>query len=97
MAKVDKTLEKWRQNTPTDVPVDKAIGIIERFFPGQFQQNRTSHIVVQDDRLKGIYGYGPDGDFTVPVSGGQKVKGKYLKRLAETIKYLSELEEGGHE
>ena len=91
MAKVDKTLDKWLNNTPTDEPLKKVKAIIERFFSGQHSQDSSSHIVRQDDSLKGIPEYGPAGDFTVCVKGGQKVKGRYLKRLALTIELLEEL------
>jgi len=61
------------------------------FFDGQYSQSSSSHIIIQDDRLRGIIGYGPAGDFTVCVTGGQRVKGRYLKRLALTIELLEEL------
>jgi hypothetical protein len=38
---------------------------------------------------------GPVGDFTVPIKGGQKVKGRYLKRLAIMVTFLKELRKGG--
>lgn len=91
MSKVEKRLSKWLSATPTDVPVDEVLSILKRFFDGKYEQ-KGSHIVVTDKRLIGIPGYGPLGDFCVPVKGGQRVKGVYLKRLAETIDILEELE-----
>lgn len=93
MSKVEKILKRWLTNTPKDAPKDKVIGLIKRFFPGQYKQESGSHIVIQDDRLIGIGGYGPEGDFDIPIKGGQKVKGWYLKKLAQTIKLLGEMEE----
>ena len=93
MAKVEKILDKWLNNTPTDEPIEKVNAIIERFFSGQYSQSSSSHIVIQDDRLKGFHDYGPAGDFTVIVKSGQRVKGRYLRRLALTIKLLEELKE----
>ena len=93
MSKVDKTLKKWLTNTPKDVPKDRVIALIKRFFPGQYRQEGGSHIVIQDDRLIGIHGYGLEGDFDIPTKGGQKVKGFYLKKLAHTIKLLGEMKE----
>lgn len=93
MAKVDKILNKWLNNTPTHEPLDKVKAIIERFFCGQHSQPSGSHIVIQDDRLIGIHDYGPAGDFTVCVIGGQRVKGRYLRRLALTIRLLEDLNE----
>lgn len=93
MAKVDKLLGNWRNNPPTDVPKEKVLAVLERFFPGQWEKKKGSHIVIQDDRLIGVYDYGPAGDFDMPIKGGKKVKGVYLKKLAQTIELLKELEE----
>ncbi|MBW1896650.1 MAG: hypothetical protein JRI47_06295 [Deltaproteobacteria bacterium] len=93
MSKYDKKLKKWLENTPTDVPKQQVVAVLDRCFSGQWRFLRGSHIVVQDDRLIGYPGYGPEGDFDIPVKGGQKVKGVYLKRLAQTIKLLEEMEE----
>lgn len=93
MSRVDKKIEKWLKNTPIDEPVDSVKAIIERFFSGQYTHSGSSHIVIQDDRLKGIQNYGPAGDFTVCVSKGKRVKGRYLYRLALTIRLLEELKE----
>lgn len=92
MSKVEKRLSRWRIDTPTDVPVDEVLSILDRFFDGRYVRTGGSHIVVTDKRLIGLPGYGPLGDFSVPVKGGQRVKGFYLKRLAETIYILEELE-----
>ncbi|MGA3287142.1 MAG: hypothetical protein ABSD46_06930 [Bacteroidota bacterium] len=79
-----KTLEKWKYNTPVDAPIDSVKAIIDYYF-GEFEQNATSHMVIKDEDLKknGITEIA--GFFVIPVSGGQKVKGRYLKRLVEAI------------
>jgi hypothetical protein len=92
MSQVNKTLNKWRKNPPTDAPKDEVLAIIKRFFAGQYRQTSGSHVVIQDDRLIGIDGYGPAGDFDVPIKGGQRVKGVYLRKLALTIELLEETE-----
>lgn len=92
MSKINKTLTKWSINTPTDAPIDKVIALIKRFFKDQYELISGSHIVIRNDNLIGRPDYGPDGDFTVPVSGGQKVKGYYLKKLADTIILLEQIE-----
>lgn len=95
MSKVDKRLNKWLDNTPVDAPVSEVIGILDRFFDGLYSNPKggSSHYVVRDERLKAFPDlYGHNGEFTVPVKGGQKVKGVYLKRLSQTIKLIKELE-----
>ena len=91
MARVDKKLERWANNTPKHAPKEDVLAIIERFFSRQYKQTSSSHIVIQDDRLGGYPECGPAGDFTVVISGGQKVKGHYLRRLAQIIRFLEEL------
>ncbi len=93
MTKVDKTLEKWLKNPPQEVPKRRVLAVVERFFPGQYETKSGSHIVIRHEKLIGIQEYGPDGSFDIPVKGGQKVKGFYLKKLARTIRLLEEMEE----
>lgn len=85
MAKVDKRLDKWLNNTPKDVPRHEVEAMLDRFFPNQWRMSSGSHIVVSDDNLKGLEDYGPKGDFDIPVHGGKRVKGYYLKKLVYTI------------
>jgi hypothetical protein len=92
MSRAEKKISRWLENPPTDAPKDEVIAVVQRFFAGRFEFKAGSHIVVRDERLRGYPNYGPDGDFTIPVRGGQKVKGVYLKRLAETISLLEEIE-----
>lgn len=88
MSQVQKTLDKWLNNTPKEVPKEKVLAMLERFFNGQYEEKGGSHIPVQDDRLIGLPGYGPAGDFSIVIKGGQKVKGYNLKKLATTIMLL---------
>lgn len=91
MSRADKKVEKWLKNPPKDAPKEEALGIIKRFFPGQYRQKSGSHVVIRDDMLIGLVGYGPAGDFDIPIKRGQSVKGYYLKKLAKTIKLLEEM------
>ena len=93
MTRVEKKLDRWIDNTPKDAPKDEVLSMLDRFFPDRYEMKSGSHIVVRDSRLKGIPDYGPDGDFDIPVQGGQRVKGFYLKKLAQAIRFLQEIEE----
>lgn len=88
MSQVKKTLDKWLNNPPKEVPKEKVLAILDRFFHGQYEKKGGSHIPVQDHRLIGFPEYGPNGDFSIIIKGGQKVKGYYLQKLAETIMLL---------
>lgn len=92
MSRVEKILEKWLNDPPVEVPKEGVLAMIKRFFPGQYEQGSGSHIVIRDDRLIDIPNYGPAGDFDVVIKGGQKVKGFYLRKLAQTIKLLEDIE-----
>jgi|AntAceMinimDraft_17_1070374.scaffolds.fasta_scaffold204868_2 hypothetical protein len=90
MTKREKRLTRWLNNPPSEVPRDQVIAMIDYYFPDQYEWDDGSHIVVNDERLRGISGFGPEGDFTVVIKSGKSVKGLYLKRLATAIQYLSE-------
>jgi hypothetical protein len=92
MGKADKRLRNWLENAPTDAPVDQVRSVLKRYFPQGHKEKPGSHIVAWDQSLIGREGFGPTGDFTIPVKGGQRVKGYYLERLARAIKIIAETE-----
>lgn len=81
MGKPEKNIAAWRQSAPVEARKEQVFAILERYFPGQYELKPGSHIVVTVEKLKGRYGYGPDGDFSIPVKSGQSVKGVYLRHL----------------
>jgi hypothetical protein len=94
MSKREKLLDKWRRNAPTAEPVDKVLAVIDHFFAqAEVNWQGGSHIIIEDQRLKGIDGFDALGHFEIPVRGGQKVIGKYLERLVKAIDILAELED----
>lgn len=95
MGKRDKKLDKWRNNTPKEVPVAEVQAIVDYFFPSsQLPKKKGSHnIVIRDDRLVGFREFGPLGHLEIPVKGGQKVKGWYLIDLVKAIDIIKESSE----
>jgi len=92
LSKREKLLRKWLNNPPKEVKKDEVLAVLDYYFSGKYENKPGSHIVITDDRLKDDPRCGPMCDFTVPIKGGQKVKGFYIKRLAEILKYLGEIE-----
>ncbi len=91
MHKIEKKLQKWR-NSKQDVPKEELYSVLNHFFPEMWTYGgRTgSHIFkITHPQLKGLPEYGIDGDFIVPVSGGQRVKYFYLKKLIKTIELIT--------
>jgi hypothetical protein len=91
MDKVEKTLQRWR-NSKQEVRVEELFPVLNRFFPDSWDYGgqRGSHVIkVTHPLLKGIPGYGPDGDFCVPTRGGQKVVFFYLKLVLKSIELIS--------
>jgi hypothetical protein len=88
MARIDKLLTKWVQNTPSDENKDTVISVLDRYFSGLYEFKTGSHIMVRHPDLIGKEGFGPQGDFAVIIAGGQRVKGPYLKTLGEVILHL---------
>lgn len=81
MSKRDKILKKWRQNTPKEEKLETVLAVINYYFEGYRQ--RGSHIIVEDTRLdeEGI-------QLILAIKNGQKIKGFYLRRIANIIKEL---------
>lgn len=90
MGKRDRLLTKWRDNPPTDAPVDEVEAVINYFFSGSRVKGRpgSHNLIIRDDRLKDKGEFGPLGRLEIPVKGGQKVKGIYLQKLAQAIDIL---------
>ena len=93
MAKIDKLLNRWSENPPREENVDTVLAVLDRFFEGRYRKVSGSHIVVSHPDLAGKREYGPQGEFTIPVKGGQKVKGQYVRDLVEVILSLGLREE----
>jgi hypothetical protein len=84
-----KTLENWKYRTPKEEVRDTVIAIIDYYFSGKYTQSSSSHIMIKDKRLQEHGVTDIVGVLTVPISGGQKVKGFYLKRLVRAIEIIT--------
>ena len=88
-------IEKWLNNTPDHEAVELVKGVLVRTFgedalcrdTGDSHQLRVKH-----PALAQLPGFGPFGHLSIPVSKGQWVKGYYLRRIAQAIKWLGEVE-----
>lgn len=93
--------KKKRNEKFQELRVEQVENIIEISFES-YDHKRGSHIIIQDSRLKrygelyGINDYGPLGQLTIPVVGGQKVKAIYVEKLISAIE-ICELMEGKNE
>lgn len=92
MSQREKLLYAWLNNTPVSAPKHEVFGVLDHFFADEYTQLGGSHIVVTSLRLKGVPGADALGCITIPLSGGQKVKGRYLNNLAKAIDYLRSVE-----
>ncbi len=96
MSRIEKRIRKWRNPSfRQDVPLEDIFTVLNTFFPDsyEFGGKRGSHIItVWHDCLKGESNFGIDGDFTIPTTGGKKIKHFYLKKLIEAIDIIKECE-----
>lgn len=90
--------KKKRNEKIPELRVEVVDNIIKSYFD-HYEQGRGSHIIVQDHRLKKyseinyLSEYGPNGQLTIPVSGGQKVKRIYVEKILLAIEICEIMEE----
>jgi predicted RNA binding protein YcfA (HicA-like mRNA interferase family) len=88
MSRIEKILAKWRSK-PVSVPKEQVLSVLERY-GFDIEKKRGSHIIVRHPCLIDKPEFGLDGEFTIPVKGGQLVKGVYLKTILIAISILKE-------
>ncbi|MBU0712650.1 hypothetical protein KKA87_12150 [bacterium] len=94
MSKVEKRVEKWRTGKQP-VPKDSLESILNHYFSGYWSQSGKggSHIFkISHPVIAQMVDSNSDGDLTIPVSGGQKVKPFYLKKIVRAIDLLNQME-----
>lgn len=95
MSRIEKTLKRWK-NSRQEVRTEELFPVLNLFFPDMWSYGSKtgSHVIkVTHPSLKGLPGYGPDGDFTIPTVGGQKVKNFYLKDIIDAVNIISHEEQ----
>jgi len=92
MSKIDKTIANWRQpKTPREVKKNEVLNVLKHYNL-DWEMTGGSHMVVRDERLVNKGTFGKTGEFSIPVSGGQKVKYYYIKSILNAIDCI----EGGN-
>ncbi len=92
MSKIERILERW-QRGPVDADKNEVLSVLDRF-GFEYEYKPGSHIVVHHESLMGKQPFGTFGEFTLPVSGGQRIKGLYIKKYVLTaIKMVIEVKE----
>ncbi len=95
MSRIEKRLIKWKNPAfRQEVPKNEIESILDKYFPAEwtYGETRGSHnYKITADRLKGHPLCGVDGDFIIPVKGGQKIKPVYIKQLVKIIDELGEV------
>lgn len=97
MSKLKKILDDWEQNRPREVLRGKVETVLDAYFPGEWQLNGGSHIVVRSKVLKKYKKYQPYGEITVPLKSGKHVKWYYIKDILEAIEFLKYDQENKNE
>lgn len=89
MSRLDKTIQKWRSNTPNEIKKDEIFPVLDEYFQ-DYEIKKGSHIVVRDDRLS-RHPKCFNSEFTIAIKNGRKIKGVYLKLVLELINYLESI------
>ena len=84
MSKIYKIIEKWKQKIPPEENKEKVFNVLERngFI---LEKKKGSHVIARHEKLKGQVGFGLNGEITIPVKNGKKVKGHYIKNVLKAI------------
>lgn len=86
MSRVEKLLRRWRENPPRKEVADTVFAVLRRYGFTERKGSGSSHHVFEHPALAEFPElYGADPHLTVPVKGGQKVKGFYLKEIVAAI------------
>lgn len=94
----DRIVERWLNTTPSEESAD----VVERVLVAHFgsesvKKTSGSHQYrIKHPALADLPGFGVGGYLSIPVTGGKRVKGYYLKRIAQAIQTLegAESEQG---
>lgn len=90
MGKGKKLLNEWTHKVPTDVRLQDVKTFLNTYFPEMWDHKGSSHMVVRCEALKAFQDYKPFGEISIPIKGGQKVKGFYIKELLKAVQLLNE-------
>ena len=84
----DELIGKWSSRPPGTESAERVESVLTHYF-GDAAVNRgvgSSHQYrIKDVRLAGLPGFGLGGHLVIPVSGGQRVKKVYLRRIALAV------------
>ena len=90
-------IEKWLTSTPGD----EAVGVVRRVLVHKFGKDALcpntgdSHqLRIKDPALADMPGFQPYGHLSIPVYRGQRVRGRYLRLIAQAIERLEEAANG---
>ncbi|WP_028322822.1 hypothetical protein [Desulfatiglans anilini] len=97
MGKAEKLYQKWSAHIPREAHLHEVTTFLDTYFPGMWKQKSSSHIVVRCSRLAMLADYRPFGEISIPVKGGQRVKGFYIKEIIRAKRALEELGVEDHE
>jgi len=93
LMKDNRMIDSWLNSTPADAPADEVERVLVAFF-GRDSVKKASgshQYRIKHPALADLPGFGIGGYLSIPISGGKRVKGYYLKRIAQAIQHLEEI------
>ena len=87
-------IDRWLNATPADEPAHVVEQLLVAYFGREsVKKNASSHQYrIKHSALADLPGFGIGGYLSIPVTGGKRVKGYYLKRIAQAIRHMEETE-----
>jgi hypothetical protein len=92
--KKESVISQWLNQTPDYASLKTVETVLHRVFGEDAICKKTgdSHqLRIKHPALAELPGFEPFGFLSIPVSKGQRVKGYYLRRIAQAVKHLEEI------
>jgi hypothetical protein len=92
MSKADEILKSWETRRPVEVRIGDVEIVLEKYFPGEWVWQKSSHIVVTS-KILAIHPQFRMGIMSVPTVSGRTVKSFYINNIIKAIEFIKQYED----
>lgn len=92
MSKAEDILKNWEKTRPVEVRIGDVVIVLEKYFPGEWEWKKGSHIVVSS-KILAIHPQFRLGIMTVPTVSGKTVKSFYINTIIKAVGMIKQYED----